>query len=268
MAETTTNRIGSGLLSVTFRKLAVRQIVDLAAAAQLDAIEWGGDVHVPHGDVGAARATRRMCADRGLAVSAYGSYYRAGTAPNNPAIEAVLDSAAALGAPVVRVWAGTKGSAEVGQADRDLIIADLSRCCDLAAQRNLTIATEFHGGTLTDEIESCVTLLSAVDRPNLRTFWQPPVGMEPAVALAGLVRVEPWLSHLHVFHWWPTGADRKPLAEGSDRWPSYLAEAANDGLHRYASLEFVADDDPAQFRADAATLLGWLAEVNAAKPTG
>ncbi len=262
------SRIGAGLLSVTFRKLAVRQVVDLAVEAKLAAIEWGGDVHVPHGDLGAARATRRMCDDHGLAVSAYGSYYRAGGAPGNPPIEAVLDSAAALGTTAVRVWAGTRGSAEVTPADRDAIVADLARCCGLAAQRGLTVATEFHGGTLTDQIDSCVSLLNAVDHPNLRTFWQPPVGMEPAVALAGLVRVEPWLSNVHVFHWWPTGGDRRPLAEGGDRWPAYLAEAANDGLPRYASLEFVANDDPDRFREDAATLLAWLDEVNVANPTG
>ena len=258
----TPRAIKPGLLSVTFRQLAVRQVIDLAAEAELAAIEWGGDVHVPHGDLHVAAETRRACDDRGLAVSAYGSYYRAGGVPTNPAIEAVLDTAVSLGAPVVRVWAGHRGSAEATPADRDAVVADLTRCCELAASRNLTVATEFHGGTLTDDVESCVDLLTAVNRPNLRTLWQPPNGTDPAASRAGLGRVLPWLSNVHVFHWWPDAAHRRPLAKGADRWPAYLAAAAADGRERYASLEFVAGDDVGQFRRDAATLVGWLADVN------
>ncbi len=40
--------IKSGLVSITFRQLTCEQIVDLVSKAKLDAIEWGGDIHVPH----------------------------------------------------------------------------------------------------------------------------------------------------------------------------------------------------------------------------
>ena len=103
--------------------------------------------------------------------------------------------------------------------------------------------------------------------PGLRTLWQPPNGMAPAAALAGLDRVATWLSNVHVFHWWPVAADRHPLADGGDRWPAYLRGAAAapptpDGRPRYASLEFVPDDDVDQFRRDAATLVAWLAAAD------
>ncbi len=249
--------IRPGLLSVTFRKLPADRIVELAAAAELSAIEWGGDLHVPHGDVATAHAVRRRCDDAGLAVSAYGSYYRAGGSGANPPVEAVLDTAAALGTATVRVWAGTGGSAAATAGEVAAVTDDLARCCDLAAGRGLTVATEFHGGTLTDEVGSALQLLGAV--PGLTTFWQPPVGMDPAAATDDLRQVRPWLSNLHVFHWWPTGADRRPLADGGDRWPAYLAAAAADGVPRFASLEFVAGDDVDAFRRDAATLRAWLA---------
>ena len=41
--------IGSSLCSVTFRALTPEEVLELAARAELDAIEWGGDVHVPCG---------------------------------------------------------------------------------------------------------------------------------------------------------------------------------------------------------------------------
>src|SRR6187549_164575 len=94
-----------GLVSVTFRQLPPREIVDLARRAELGGIEWGGDVHVPAGDAGRAREVRAMTEDAGLSIVAYGSYYRAGE-EDEAAFAPVLDSACALGAPAIRIWAG------------------------------------------------------------------------------------------------------------------------------------------------------------------
>ncbi|MEZ5208343.1 MAG: hypothetical protein R2690_15535 [Acidimicrobiales bacterium] len=67
-----------GLCSVTFRALAVPAVVDLAAEAGLEAIEWGGDVHVPPGDVRRAAAAAQATLATGLRVGSYGSYLFAG----------------------------------------------------------------------------------------------------------------------------------------------------------------------------------------------
>jgi 3-dehydroshikimate dehydratase len=58
--------IKTGLLSVTFRKLTVEEIVDLVCQAGLEAIEWGGDIHVPHGDPGKAQEVRSITEEAGL----------------------------------------------------------------------------------------------------------------------------------------------------------------------------------------------------------
>ncbi len=50
--------IRAGLCSVTFRALPPERIVALAAAAGLDVIEWGGDVHVPPGRSDTRRRSR------------------------------------------------------------------------------------------------------------------------------------------------------------------------------------------------------------------
>jgi 3-dehydroshikimate dehydratase len=258
------SKIRPGLVSVTFRSLSARQIVELAAKANLAAIEWGGDVHVPHGDLASARAVRQMCEDSGLAISAYGSYFRP-SAGLGPSMTEVLDTAAELRTGMVRVWAGTRGSSDASAGDRALVVEQLAMFCDLAAKRKMIVATEFHAGTLTDDVDSCLHLLDEVNRPNLQTMWQPPNGMGPAESLAGLRRVRDRLAHLHVFHWYPDDLHRCPLVDGSDRWPAYLQEAADqsavDGRLRYASLEFVREDSIEQFHADAATLLGWLGDI-------
>jgi len=50
-----------GLVSISFRDLFPKQIVDMVAEVGLDAIEWGGDVHVPHGDSRGRRSQRFDC---------------------------------------------------------------------------------------------------------------------------------------------------------------------------------------------------------------
>ena len=53
----------TGLLSVTFRHLPFERIIELAAEAGLDGIEWGGDVHVPPGDLKQAEKNRESDSD-------------------------------------------------------------------------------------------------------------------------------------------------------------------------------------------------------------
>lgn len=231
-----------GLVSVTFRQLTVREIVALVERAGLAAVEWGGDVHVP--DVAAAGRTAARCADAGIEVAAFGSYYRAGAGES---FDDVLATAVALGAPRIRVWAGRLGSAE--EPDRRGVVADLARVAALAESAGVTICLEYHANTLTDTLESTVDLLAEV--PAVRPYWQPPIGVSAADALAQVRALRPVTAH--VFSWSGTG-ERLPLAAGEALWRPILS-TMDDG---YALLEFVADDDPAAFTRDAATLLDWL----------
>lgn len=47
------------LTSVTFRRMKPEEILRVAARAGIEGIEWGGDVHVPAGDLAAAAACAR-----------------------------------------------------------------------------------------------------------------------------------------------------------------------------------------------------------------
>lgn len=250
-----------GLVSVTFRQLAPQEIVDWVLRAGLAAIEWGGDVHVPHGDLARARQVGRLTRAAGLQVSSYGSYYRVGQA-EPCSFEAVLDSALELGAPTIRVWAGKVGSGAAGEEDWQRVIADSQRISEMAARAGLSVAYEFHGHTLTDTPAAARRLLGSVAHPAMRCYWQPPQGVTFADALQGLATIQPWLSNLHIFHWRLNGdpplAERRPLAEGASVWPEYLRQADQDGHPRFALLEFVRGDDPLQFLQDAAILCSWL----------
>lgn len=257
----TSGGIIPGLVSVTFRKLSPQRIVSLITQAGLSSVEWGGDVHVPHGNLGQAAAVRRMCSNAAIEISAYGSYYRAGPADRQGAdFNAVLDTAGELGATRIRVWAGTAGSAETSASQRGAIVEDVGRICRRAASAKCEICLEFHGGTLTDSAESTLQLLAELNQPNLSTFWQAPEAMTVERCAAGLRGLLPRVTNLHVFHWWPDGKTRLPLSAGAGRWREYFSIAESVGIRRHASLEFVANDDPARFAEDAKTLLNLLNE--------
>ena len=260
--------IRSALVSITFRKLSPAEIVGLVKQAGLDGIEWGGDVHVPHGDVSRAGEVRRMTEDAGLQVSAYGSYYRVGHEEPCP-FEPIVETAIALGAPVIRVWAGKQGSEASDAAYRDLVVDMSRRIAGLAADAGVTVAYEFHGNTLTDTNASARQLLEEVGHDNLKSYWQPPRGATVDYCLEGLDAIRPWLLHVHAFTWREREgqqrgpAERLPLAEGKAAWARYLQKIAAVGHDCFAELEFVRGDAPEQFLEDAATLREWLAVANA-----
>jgi sugar phosphate isomerase/epimerase len=256
--------IQPGLVSITFRKLAPREIVDLVRRGGLTGIEWGGDVHAPHGQADVAATVAAMTADAGLQVAAYGSYYRAGVSEaDGLAFGRVLDTAAVLGAPTVRVWAGNRGSAEADAPARAAVVEDARRIAGLAQAAGMTVSFEYHRGTLTDTNASAQALLQEIAHPNIRTYWQPPVGTSPEYCLKGLAAVLPHLTNIHVFHWLADAAghdvDRRALAEGRAVWSQYLTQVAATKRDHFALIEFVRGETPEQFLADAATLKGWVA---------
>lgn len=254
--------LSTGLVSITFRQLTPAQIVDLVCEAALDGIEWGGDIHVPHGDLQRADVVRQLTQEAGLRVAAYGSYYRLGQSEiDGLQFERVLETAVYLDAPLIRVWADTRGSATADEAYRQLIAEESRHIAHLAGQAGIVVAYEFHGGTLTDTPESARTLLEEVAHPNVKTLWQPNGDDSIDQRRQGLLGVLQWLTNVHVFQWErrPDGSTgRLPLATGEAAWRRYFDAVATTERDHCALIEFVQDDEPEQFLQDAATLKRWL----------
>ena len=247
-----------GLVSITFRQLEPARIVALAQEARLASIEWGGDLHAPPGDERRARQLASMTRDAGLQVSAYGSYYRLrDEAEEDAPFEAVLATALALGAPVIRVWAGDAGPDSTAPAERERIVERARRICAMAGAAGTRVDFEFHRNTLTETSAMAALLLRQVEAAGV--YWQPRNGWLPRENLLALEAVSPWLGNVHCFHWWPTSRDRLPLQVGESDWRLYLHRLAALPGERQVSLEFVRDNSPEQFMRDAATLRAWLA---------
>lgn len=245
-----------GLVSVTFRDLAPQEIVDLCVSAGLECIEWGGDVHVPPGNVSRAREISKMTADAGLAITAYGSYHRLGEGNPDHEFGRVLETAVALQAPRIRVWAGSRNAADVSPAERCMLVEQLNAFAESAAKAGVKVCLEYHLNTLTDSLES-VDLLMSETSENVRFLWQPSAHHGVKERLRGLQTVLPRLEHLHVYQW-DANYQRYPLEDGQREWEAYLEILAGHGRTFPLLLEFVQGDITDQLLADAKTLNQWI----------
>lgn len=252
-----------GLVSITFRQLSPQEIIELVVEANLTTIEWGGDYHVPHGDIKKARQVAQWTRDAGLTVSAYGSYFRLAT--GEIPFSKVLDTALALSAPTIRVWAGNKGSVPVDDTYRKQVADEAREIAEASAKYNITVSLEFHDNTLTDSETSATQLIEIISHDNLKLYWQPPHRISDEARLSSLRSFLPYLTNVHVFHWHrdhPNVRERYPLEQGKADWETFLGILQTSERDHAAMLEFVRDDNPQYFKRDAATLLLWLDSID------
>jgi sugar phosphate isomerase/epimerase len=234
-------------------------VISLIEEAGLDGIEWGSDVHVPPGNLENARAVGRQTRDAGLSVAGYGSYWFAfDKNPQPEPFEPLIETAIALGASAIRVWAGSLTLPKT--PDYFETVVEQSRAfAEAASQVHIKVAYEYHPDTFTETLEGTQKLLAAVNHPNLYTYWQPRHGSTLRERIQDICELKDRLINVHVFHWNVAAQPpypRLPLEEGAPLWqPCFKNLCNHDG---YALLEFVRDDDPRQFNADAAMLKSWL----------
>ncbi len=249
--------IDTGLVSITFRKLSVTEVVDIVVKSGLNAIEWGGDIHVPSGDFKKAKEVKKITEESGLYVASYGSYYRLACGME---FEEVLETAIELKAPTIRVWAGNIGSDRADKNWWDRVINETNNIANLADKANINIDFEYHGNTLTDTSDSAFKLLKQIEAKNVGTYWQPSVNIEDEERMRGLKLILPWLRNIHAFYW--LDRERYPLEAGRENWIKYLTYVAENNINSVAMLEFVKGDSIEQFYRDAETLKDIVNQVN------
>lgn len=246
--------IKSGLVSISFRELSADEVIKATAAAGLKGIEWGSDVHVPAGDIETAEKVGKLTREAGLEVFAYGSYYRAGE-NEDPAKDFMpyLQSAVALGAPSIRVWAGAKWSWRADEAYVAKVFKDTQIICDMAAEHGIKICYEYHGWTLTDNRFSALDTLDNIKRDNMYLYWQPNFTLTKEENILALKMVRAKMNDVHVFNWDECGA-RYPLAEAKELWKEFVDIIKSDDKDHNLMLEFIPGNTLEQLNADAAIL--------------
>ena len=230
-----------GLVSVSFRRLEVEKIIEIAKNAGLSSIEWGGDIHVPSGRVDIARYVGERTRAAGLKVAEYGSYYRLGVSSPD-GIDGAAASALALGTDTVRVWAHDKGSENISECEYAAAVEDARRIC--ARYPELTFCTECHNNTVTDDYRANLRFLRDVDMPNFAAFWQPNQFKSHEYNLESAKCLAPYVRAAHVFAW--EGVEKYPLSHHRERWAEYIGalSSCRGREEMHLMLEFMHDDDP------------------------
>lgn len=233
-----------GIATISFNDQPVDTALAWCAAAGARGIELWGRGHLPEdaSDAEVARV-RVRAAELGLEMACYGSYARAGAADWTPErFGRILDIAEGLGTPRIRVWAGTRGSAEATDADWDAVAAALAMWGEMAAARGLTLVVERHGNTLTDYGDTARRLIDRVNHPAVRLNYQVPYPLDPAgyADLAADLRMHlPVSAHMHVQNYRADDMKRVPLAEGMVRYADWASILADTGFSGWAMLEFL-----------------------------
>lgn len=254
----------AGICSVTFRNKTPGEIIELAAKAGLNSIEWGSDVHVPQGEISLASEIKKMTEAAGLEVSSYGSYFRLGT---NSDIVPYLESAKALGTDEIRVWAGGSPSAYLLPDARAALVREAKEISRKAADYGITISTECHAHTITDFPESQLFYMLEVNEPNFCTYWQALLQVPEDKQMHSLrtIYASGKLTNLHVYYFktFESGREQLLLSEATDIWAERFSLFKNDEKVRHAMLEFVRGGSDESFISDAKTLVNLINQANA-----
>lgn len=158
-----------GLTSTTLRNYTIAEVVDIAAEAGAEAIEWGSDVHVK--SITDAELAAELCAQNGIKINSYGTYYRVGNHDNENWRE-ICRISARLGAKSIRTWLGEKGSIDTDNDYYSRILGDARFMADIAAEYGLIISNECHPHTYNDTTESALRFLRDVKKDNVKTYYQ------------------------------------------------------------------------------------------------
>lgn len=245
----------TGIVSISFRKYTKEEIADAAKASGLDSIEWGGDVHTPHGNIEEAKKTVDITHGCGLEIAEYGSYYVIGQ--SDPSLFSdVLASAKTLGTSIIRVWPGMNKSSDTFTTEEyESFVADAKRISAMAKEKGVTIALECHPNSLTDEYHTALRFLTDVGADNLKMMWQPNQHRPLDYNLDSIRALLPYIVAVHVFSW--ERKTRLPLDAKASDWKKYIELLRQKELNYM--LEFMHDDRIETLPETAKILKSWLA---------
>jgi sugar phosphate isomerase/epimerase len=206
-----------GFCSISALDRPLADAARLAADCGLDGLEVTG--RAPHLEddtsLEAVRDAGRAVRDAGLEVLAYGSYLGHGAARDEAAMQREVSRAAALGAPLLRVWA----EVDLEAADRGFAaqVKLLQATCDAAREHGIGVVVERHVGSFADTAERVERLFEAVARDALALNYQV-LDFLPAERVAAQPddarRLVPLARYLHLKNYQPNPQAGGPLAPG------------------------------------------------------
>ena len=221
----------------------------------------------------AAREAGRAVRGEGLAVVAYGSYLGRFGQTSHEIARREVELAAALEAPLLRVWAEPLEGPDGGF---ETVVALMRAVADAAAGEGICVVIERHVGSHADTPARIARLFGAIARPNVALNYQvldflPPE--EVALQGADAERLVPLAHYFHLKNYQPNpdpGGRLLPgaaLGEGVLDYRAILHSALAAGYAGPFTVEFLAmDPRPVEEKlaADVSFVRSVLAEAGTA----
>jgi 3-dehydroshikimate dehydratase len=162
---------------------------------------WGREPHVGEVyDYNRSRQCRRLCEERHLEIVAFGSYLRFGATrkiQDGVDLLETLQTAHALRAPIVRVWASDVPSASADAKTWHNAVAEAREAAQRCRKLGIILAVEMHDDTLADTADTARRFIDEADCENLRLNYQPAGRDGLGDPLTRLTRVMDYVVHVH-----------------------------------------------------------------------
>ncbi len=238
----------TGLTSVSFRKLSVDEVIELAKKAGVDGIEWGSDVHVPPQDLDYVKEVAEKTKKAGLEVISYGSYYYLGSGED---FAPYIEAAGSLGTDTIRIWGGKKEKWELSVVEYDALVEEMRKIGLAAALADITVCLEYHGHSITATAEDAAEFVKDVDLPSVKLYWQAIIGRSEEDNLKDIDVVAPYLSNVHVFNYVGGKQELLSFGDGPKNWAAYIDRISKIPGERAFMTEFSKGGLPESFINDA-----------------
>ena len=242
------NNYRLGLVSVSFRKNTVREILEAMKEAGLSFVEWGSDVHAPCTDIEKLGEIAALQKEYGVECASYGTYFRLSETPIEE-LETYIKAAKVLDTNILRLWCGRKSGADMTQEEKNEMLSVCKQAAAIAEQHGVILCMECHQMTLTEDPDDAVWLMQEVNSPYFRMYWQPSQWKSPEENCVNAAKIAPFAEHIHVFH--RRDGQKMPLKEAIGEWQSYLK---NFSVPRALLLEFMPKGSIGELAAEAAAL--------------
>lgn len=241
-----------GVCSICALDHPLEEVARIARRCGADGVEV--TARAPHltdeMDLDAVRRAGDAVREAGVEVLAHGSYLACSPPAFRSDVEREVARCRALGARVLRVWAGhARGLAPEW---RDEVVEMLRFLGEAAAEEELDVVIERHEGTFATEAAATLDLLEAVGRENVSLNYQVRDGMradEVASLPSEIARLAPVSTYFHVKNYRPGPEPDAPMQLGGGiesgllDYRDLVARAVAAGYTGPYVIEFLAFDD-------------------------
>ncbi|HUX36550.1 MAG TPA: TIM barrel protein [Rectinemataceae bacterium] len=162
-----------GLSSSAFLASSPDEVVARAKTLGFEGVEWAGAPHLGAGDQAAAERVMLATLKSGLTVVSYSPLYRVVPGGGRGiSFEALLGTARAIYAPVIRVYAEEQSKSSPAN-DRKAFVDELRRLGDLAGEHGITMALSPNPRSVLGGLREAVSAVEEAAHPFVRIAWEP-----------------------------------------------------------------------------------------------